>query len=164
MSIAIREAVQSDELFLKQWLMQPDVLKWFPMGDIKEVEDSARFWISFHALGCCYIAEKEGVPCGSVLLNLTHYAKIRHQCLLSIIVSEEFRNQKIGSLLLQHAEQQARERFGILLLHLEVYEGNPARRLYERMGYVEYGEHKKFIREEERYQTKIMMQKWLNRE
>ena len=59
------------------------------------------------------------------------------------------------------AEKLAKEEFHIELLHLEVYEGNPAIRLYERFGFVKYGEHPHFIKEEGRYLSKILMQKLL---
>ena len=55
--------------------------------------------------------------------------------------------------------REAKNTFGIRLLHLEVYEGNPAANLYYRLGFRKYGEHKKFLKEANgSYGTKILMQ------
>jgi ribosomal protein S18 acetylase RimI-like enzyme len=158
---AIREAQATDLEAIKSWLSQPNVLQWFPMETEKEVDDAARFWVNYHYFGACFIATVDDIPCGTVLLNITLFSKIKHQCLLSIIVSENFRNQGIGTKLLQFIEKVALEKFQIELLHLEVYENNPAKRLYDRMGYVQYGIHPEFLKEANGYRSKILMQKWL---
>ena len=51
--------------------------------------------------------------------------------------------------------------FDIELLHLEVYEGNPAIHLYQRLGFVQYGYQRHFIKQNGQYLGKIMMQKAL---
>ena len=57
--------------------------------------------------------------------------------------------------------QLAKERFKIEFLHLEVYEGNPAIRLYERLGFEKYGFQRAFVKDEGKYLGKILMQKYL---
>jgi putative acetyltransferase len=159
----IRPSLDSDYPLLVTWLLEPGVMQWFPMDNLKEVEDAARIWLSYTRLGSCFTAEIDGIPCGSVLLNIYPFKKARHQCLLSIVVSESFRNQGVGKALIEFIEKVAFEKFGIELLHLEVYENNPAKRLYDRMGYIQYGVHPKFLKEENGFKAKILMQKWLNR-
>ncbi len=159
--LKIRLAKESDYQNLVNWLNEPGVLQWFPMNSEKEVEHASQIWVYYAKMESCFIAEWEGVPCGSVLLNLSSLGKIRHQCLISIIVSEKFRNQGIGAKLLNFIEKEALEKFHLELLHLEVYENNPARRLYERAGFVYYGEHPQFLKEASGYKSKILMQKWL---
>lgn len=160
-SLNIREATEEDHIHLREWLMEPGVLQWFPMDSEKEVEDAAKIWTFYSRWKSCFIAEIDSVPCGSVLLNLTKFEKVQHQCLLSIIVSEKYRNLGIGTKLLDFIEKTAVEKFKIELLHLEVYENNPAQRLYERAGYKIYGHHPKFLKEGSVYKSKILMQKWL---
>jgi ribosomal protein S18 acetylase RimI-like enzyme len=53
--------------------------------------------------------------------------------LMFLSVAEAGRNQGIGGRLLENAFQQARDG-GLSSVHLDVYEGNPAIRLYERAG------------------------------
>ncbi|NGX26957.1 MAG: hypothetical protein K940chlam6_00884, partial [Chlamydiae bacterium] len=45
------------------------------------------------------------------------------------------------------------------MLHLEVYETNPAINLYRRLGFTEFGIQKKFIKEDGRYMGKIFMER-----
>ncbi len=163
MSLNIRLAEESDYENIKKWLMEPDVLCWFPMQSEKEVEDAARIWVYYSKIQSCFIAEMDGKACGSVLLNITTFLKIKHQCLISIIVSQNYRNQGIGGKLLAFIEKVAKEKFHIELLHLEVYENNPAARLYERAGYQFYGQHLNFLKDENGYRSKILMQKWLTK-
>ena len=62
---------------------------------------------------------------------------------------------------MEHMMKAAKNQFHIEVLHLEVYAGNPAMRLYERMGFKEFGRQPKFIKIGEEYIDKIMMQKEL---
>ena len=57
---------------------------------------------------------------------------------IDISLLPEFRNQGIGSALLQGVLGEAAE--SNRAVHLSVVEGNPARRLYQRLGFVQIGE------------------------
>lgn len=161
MTIAIRPAEDSDQKYLVEWLLQPGVMDWFPLIDLREVEDAARIWLSYNKLGAVLTATADGVPCGNAVLYIQPYKKLSHQCLFAIIVDENFRGQGVGTKLLKALADLAKNTFYIELLHLEVYEGNPAINLYQRLGFVEYGRHKRFLKANGRYWTKIMMQKRL---
>lgn len=159
--IEIRPAVMEDGAVLSKWLSDPQILRWFPMNDAREVEDSIRIWMSYTKLGACFTATLNGQPAGMSILYVQPYKKFSHQCLFAIIVGESFRNQGIGTALLEHTIVKAKESFHIEILHLEVYKGNPAIHLYERMGFQEYGSHPRFIKEGDEYIDKILMQKKL---
>jgi len=159
--ITIRFAESSDEKYLVDWLLQPGVLQWFPLADQREIEDAARIWMSYSKYQAVLTALWDSVPCGTANLYLQPYKKLAHQCLFAIIVDESFRGKGIGSRLLQELMTLGKERFKIELLHLEVYEGNPAIRLYQRLGFQEYGVHPNFIKDEGKYLNKILMQKVL---
>lgn len=162
MSIEIRPAVPEDGASLIKWLNDPGILKWFPMIDSREIEDSVRIWVSYAKLQACFTACVEGAIVGMSILYIQPYKKFSHQCLFAIIVDERFRNRGIGKALIEHMTTQARDQFHIEILHLEVYNGNPAIHLYERMGFREYGRHPHFIKLGEEYFDKILMQKVLN--
>ncbi len=153
--------IEKDSPHLKSWLFEPGVLRWFPMFDEREVDDAVKIWVSYAKYEACFTIECDGVPCGVANLYLQPYKKLSHQCLFAIVVSEKFRNKGIGKELLTHLMKSAKEKFNIEILHLEVYEGNPAIRLYRRMGFIEYGVEKHFIRDNAEYISKIMMQKYL---
>ncbi len=158
-SLTIRLAVDSDQKYLVDWLLQPGVLEWFPLADLREVEDAARIWVGYNKYGAVLTALWDSVPCGIANLYLQPYKKLAHQCLFAVIVDEKFRGKGIGTKLLRELMTLAKERFHIELLHLEVYAGNPAIRLYERFGFEVYGKQRHFVKENGKYLDKILMQK-----
>jgi len=157
--IVIRFSEEGDAIYLTKWLITPGALRWFPMFDLREVEDSVRFWMVNAKQNASLTAQLDGVVCGMALLNLQPYKKLSHQCLLSIIVDEEHRNKGVGTALLSELIRIAKENFHMEFLHLEVYEGNPAINLYRRFGFVEFGCQKHFIKDEGKYIGKIFMQR-----
>lgn len=157
-SIHIRTSRGDDYSYLMSWLLEKEVLHWFPMTDEKEVEEAVRHWLSYRTLGACITAEIDDTPCGSATLYLHAYKKLKHQVLFSIVVDQKFRGKGVGKELIQNLEKLAKG-FGIEIFHLEVYEGNPARHLYEKLGFVKFGKHPKFVKEKNHYYDKILMQK-----
>ena len=159
--ITIRMAEEADQKYLVEWLLQPGVLQWFPLNDLREIEDAARIWISYSKQNAVLTALWDGVPCGIANLYIQPFKKLAHQCLFAIIVDENYRGKGVGSRLLGDLIELAKDRFHLELLHLEVYEGNPAIRLYQKFGFVEYGRQKRFIKEDHGYLSKVLMQKVL---
>lgn len=157
--VSIRLGEEEDKKYLIEWLLQPGVLQWFPLSDLREVEDAAQIWISFAKQNAVLTALWDGVPCGNATLYLQPYKKLAHQCLFAIIVDEKFRGKGVGTLLLNELMRVAKENHGIRLLHLEAYEGNPAVKLYRKLGFKEFGIQHRFVKENGGYQAKIMMQK-----
>lgn len=161
MSMTIRlTRPDEDTPHLKNWLMEQGVLRWFPMFDEREVDDAVRIWVSYSKLNACFTAEWDGEPCGMANYYLQPYKKLAHQCLFAIIVSEKHRNKGVGTALMQELIDRAKTH-KLEMLHLEVYDGNPAIHLYERMGFVKYGVEPRFIKERGEYISKIMMQRVL---
>jgi putative acetyltransferase len=156
----IRPAVPEEGVYLTRWLTDPAILRWFPMTDAREIDDAVRIWMGYAKYEACFTAYIDGVPVGMSTLYLQPYQKYAHQCLFAIIVDQNYRNRGIGKAILEYTSKAARDKFNIEVLHLEVYEGNPAKRLYERMGFDEFGRQPKFIKlENGEYLDKIMMQK-----
>jgi putative acetyltransferase len=137
-------------------------LEGFPLNDLREIEDAARIWISYSKQQAVLTALWDGVPCGIANLYLQPYQKMSHQCLFAIIVDEKYRGKGIGAKLLRELMTLAKERFKLEFIHLEVYQGNPAINLYKRLGFKEYGVHRRFMKDQGRYIDKILMQKYLN--
>ena len=159
--VSVRFGIQEDIHRLVEWLQQGDVLRWFPLADLREIEDAARIWIGNIKFNSVLTALWDGQPCGIATLYIQPFKKLSHQSLFAVIVDEKFRGKGVGKQLLTDLEKLAKEQFGIELLHLEVYEGNPAIHLYQRLGFVQYGYQRHFIKQEGRYLGKIMMQKVL---
>jgi RimJ/RimL family protein N-acetyltransferase len=160
--LEIRYTELSDAKYLKEWLMDPSVRRCFPMADEMEIDDAVSRWIGFARYKCSLTAVKEGVPCGLTTLYLQPYRKLAHQCEFGIIMSAHYRNQGIGSHLLNSLEHLARENFRIELLHLQVYAENPAMRLYKRFGFKEFGRQNHWIKEGDGvYVGRVFMEKFI---
>lgn len=160
-SLTFRFTTHEDGPYLNQWLLEPSILRWFPMYDQREVDDAVRIWISYSRIHAGLTAEWEGKPCGLANLYIQPFRKLAHTCLFSIIVQKEMRGKGIGMALIQELMSLAKNKFHIEILHLEVYEGNPAKKLYDRAGFQQFGIQNKFIKEENGYLGKIFMQKIL---
>ena len=163
--VKIRYTELSDGKPLHQWLLDPTVARWFPMCDNVEIEDAVARWVGFARYKCSLTALKNGIPVGLCTLYLQPYKKLAHQCEFGIIVAPEYRNQGIGSMLLDHLVHLAKTNFKIELLHLQVYQDNPAINLYKRHGFVEFGRQVAWIKElDNTYTGRVFMEKYLNAE
>ncbi|MGA8164388.1 MAG: GNAT family N-acetyltransferase [Waddliaceae bacterium] len=160
--LEFRYTEPGDGIYLKQWLVEPEVYRWFPMYDEPEINDAVNRWISFGRYKCSLTAVMDNEPCGIATLYLQPYKKLAHQCEFGIIIGGGYRGKGIGSVLLHRLIYLAKDRFQIELLHLQVYEGNPAINLYKRFGFEEFGRQNQWIKEEEgKYQGRIFMEKLL---
>jgi len=157
-----RYTTLNDGPHLKNWLMDPSVRRWFPMADEVEIDDAVTRWVSFSRYKCSLTATMNGTPCGISTLYLQPYKKLAHQCEFGIIVGHEYRNQGIGSQLLNNLIHFSKVQFHIEILHLQVYAENPAKRLYERFGFTEFGRQNQWIKEDNgSYNGRIFMEKFL---
>lgn len=159
--LELRYTMFSDAEYLKTWLLEPGILKGFPMIDQLEVEDAVKHWVGFSKYKSSLTATIDGVPCGVATLCLMPYRKLAHQCLLSIIVGGGYRNKGVGTLLMNNLLHLAKNYFQMEVIYLEVYEGNPAISLYERFGFHEIGLQKHFMKENGEYIGKIIMERIL---
>ncbi len=162
---SLRWTDEGDAVFLKQWLLEPGVLRWFPMGSEAEVDDAVKYWMP-NTLGQQGItAVADGMPIGLANLNRHPYQRMDHHALLSIIVGDPWKGRGVGTVLLDHCIRLAREVRRYRFLMLEVYEGNPAERLYRRVGFEEVGRQPNFLKEPDgTFRSKIIMQHSLNRD
>jgi RimJ/RimL family protein N-acetyltransferase len=159
-NLKIRFSEPTDRQYMIDWLSDPDVLRWFPMENTREIEDAVNICLNYVKEKAILTAEYNNEICGIACLYLSFFKKFAHQCLFVIILDKRYRGRGIGTRLLQELMNLAKERFKIEILHLEVYEGNPAIHLYEKLGFQRYGYQKKFIKlKDKTYLGKIMMQK-----
>lgn len=157
--LTIRISTDEDKSFLINWLTDPEVLPWFPLNNPREIEDAVKIWVGYKEQGAAFTACINRVPCGMAVLYVHRYKKLKHQSLFAIIMDKNFRGKGIGSHLIKHLIKVGKQEFGLEILHLEVYEGNPAKKLYDRLGFQEYGRQPFFLKEPLGiYRTKINMQ------
>ncbi|MEI8124931.1 MAG: GNAT family protein [Parachlamydiaceae bacterium] len=160
--VDIRYSDLSDGRYLKQWLMDPTVGRWFPLDGETEIDDAVNRWIGFSRYKCSLTATKDGEPCGIATLYLQPYKKLAHQCEFGIIVGQGHRGKGVGTDLLKNLIHLAKENFNIELLHLQVYSENPAIHLYSRMGFTKFGEQTHWIKERDGTHTgRLFMERFL---
>lgn len=161
-SIEIRYSELSDGRYLKEWLTDPSVARWFPMDDTVEIDDAVHRWIGFSRYKCSLTAVRDGVPCGLCTLYLQPYRKLAHQTEFGIIVAPDCRGQGIGTELLKNIIHLAKTQFNIELIHLQVYSENPAIHLYSRLGFKEFGKQTHWIKERDgTFTGRTFMEKFL---
>lgn len=160
--VAIRYTELGDGKYLKEWLLDKNVGRWFPMADDIEVDDAMHRWIGFARYKCSLTATLDGKPIGLTTLYLQPYKKLAHQCEFGIIVAPDQRGKGVGSLLLSSLMSLAKDTFKIEILHLQVYSENPAINLYSRFGFEKFGEQPGWIRElDGSYTGRIFMERKL---
>ncbi len=145
--VTIRYSVPQDAVWLKDWLSRPEALKAYPMCNEMEVDDAARRWISFSRLRSSLTIEYQGIPVGIATLHIHWYKRLCHQCDFAIIVHPDYRGKGFGAFLLSSIMKLAKKQFRIDLLHLQVYQDNPAIKLYSRFGFKEFGCHPAWIKD-----------------
>lgn len=111
---------------------------------------------------CYIVAEVDGVVAGFVDTLRGGIAKIRHTATLGIGLAAAYRNQGIGSLLLQAAERWALHA-GVLRIHFGVFATNErAIAAYTKCGYQVEGCLRRQVREGDRFLDEYWMGKWLD--
>jgi RimJ/RimL family protein N-acetyltransferase len=161
--VTLRYTDLPDGRYLKEWLMDPAVDRWFPMADETEIDDAVARWVGgFYRWRCSLTAVKDDIPIGLTTLYLQPYKKLAHQCEFGIIVSPKERSKGVGAFMLSSLMTLAKETFKIELLHLQVYAENPAIRLYTRFGFKEFGRQQEWLKElDGRYRARIFMERRL---
>jgi ribosomal protein S18 acetylase RimI-like enzyme len=156
----LRPTIKEDRDFLVELFKEEGVLSGFPMTTSVEVEDSCTFWIDMAIKGYGFTCLIDNQIAGMVVLYIPLYSKLSKASLFSIVVSKEFRRQNVATKLIEAIEHLGVKTYGLSIIHLEVYEKNePAIALYKKLGYKQYGIQEKFIKENDVYYSKILMEK-----
>lgn len=135
-NIIIRIASREDLPVLEKHLGKKNI-PWFHIKRINEYEKGEGVWL---------VAWKENIPVGYIQVKWTfpqeeNTKHIKGTAYLEAAgVDEEFQGQRIGTMLIQEAEQLARKK-GFKQIGMAVGStDNPrARNLYERLGYKDWG-------------------------
>ena len=110
----------------------------FPQEEILDEVSGNEF---FASQSCCAVAVDEGGDiCGLYILHPNNVGRCAHICNASYAVSSELRGQHIGEALVKDCLERAkRYGFRILQFNAVVADNAPARRLYEKLGFVQLG-------------------------
>lgn len=144
MEARLRRALPADrerigELFLEMLrsIYRTDEVRGYGEHDLDHYFDSGEDWIC--------LAEEEGEVTAFLSIEV-HREDPDYLYLDDLSVTEKSRGRGIGTRLIGQAEAYARElSIPVLVLHVEK-ENTVARRLYERLGFIPYGENGTRIR------------------
>lgn len=157
----IRYTHHQDAPYLREWLQLPEVQRWFPVAEEKEIDDAAQCWVGFSRYQSSLTATVEGVPCGIGTLFLMPYKKVSHHSLFKLVVDPKHQRHGIGRSLLKNLKHLAKTYFHLELLHIEVFEENPFIHLLKEFDFQEFARQEKFVKDEERYLARILYQSYL---
>lgn len=103
---------------------------------IQQYEAQRRHYANAYFDAEFLVLERNGAPVGRLYLYRGNPADIRIVD-IGLLIAE--RNKGLGQLILEAVFDEARREGRTASIHVEVF--NPARRLYDRLGFVEKGEH-----------------------
>jgi RimJ/RimL family protein N-acetyltransferase len=152
----IRYTYVTDTPYLRQWLLNPDVQKWFPVSEEREIEDAVQCWIGFSRYSSSITATVNGVPCGIGTLFLMPYRKVAHHCLFKIVVDPKYQGKGVGTSLLKNLKHLAKNYFHLELMHIEVFEGNPFIHLLQKFDFHEFARQENFVKDSRGYHSRIL--------
>jgi putative acetyltransferase len=157
----IRYTYVTDTPYLRDWLSNPEVHRWFPVCEQKEIDDAVQCWIGFSRYSSSITATVNGTPCGIGTLFLMPYRKVAHHCLFKLVVDPKFQHQGIGTALLRNLKHLAKSYFHLELIHIEVFEANPFIGLLKAQGFQEFARQEKFVKDEAGYHARILFETFL---
>ncbi|MFN8240509.1 MAG: GNAT family N-acetyltransferase [Bacteroidales bacterium] len=136
MELVIKEATDEEKDWTARLIAGSE--PWLTLGT--SLETCLRFCHDNEYL--VFTAHLGSLPCGSMVIHPRGLASSPY--LKSIVVASEFRGKKVGSALLDFAENYFRERSKHFFMCVSSF--NPrARKLYESLGYKQVGEFPDYI-------------------
>lgn len=154
----IRYTYVTDITYLRQWVSQPEVLKWFPMESEKEIEDAIQCWIGFSRWSSSLTVTVNHVPCAIGTLFLMPYKKVAHHCISKMIVDPKWQRKGMGRSLLRNMKHLAKNYFHLEMLDMEIFEGNPIESLLLQEGFTKVFSQADFVNGEGGKKGRIMME------
>jgi GNAT superfamily N-acetyltransferase len=151
----VRYSAITDEPFLREWILDPEVRKWYPPSTDVDVEGFVRNWIGFSRFKCSLTAVYNNVPVGIATIFLMPYVKVAHLCMLYIAVDPKFQKRGIGGSLLKNILHLAKTKFTRLeSMHIEVFEGCPLASLLEMQGFKKIVAQNSYVKIDETFKAR----------
>ncbi len=161
--LEIRYSNQKDLTFLEKWLIDPDNNKWFSFSLKKEIEESAKNWISFHKYRASLTGVINNQVCAIGTLFLMPYRKLAHHAMFYMIVDKNHRKKGIGSDMLKNLMNLAQNYFKLESIYTEVFEGCPMISLLKKFNFEQFGYQPMYVQENnDKYLARILFNIWFN--
>lgn len=153
-----------DISYLRRWLQDPKILRWFPMSDPQEIEGPISCWMSFARYNASLTATYCREPCGMATLFLMPYKKVSHHCFFKLCVAPQYQRKGVGTSLLRNIKHLAKTQFNLQFLYIEVFEGNPLISLLKKMEFEEVLRQENYVKIEGQYISRILFRVDLQQE
>lgn len=155
----LRYSEISDSKALMKWLSKEEDAKWFPFSEKEQVEDGVRNWIGFSRFRASLTAVYKNKPCGIGTIFLMPYKKVSQNCMFYLIVDPKYRNQGIGSSLVQNLKNLAKNYFSLEGMYAEIYEGCRVLSILEKCDFEISARQEKFVKEKDgSYRARILLE------
>ena len=154
----LRQPTDGDmEWLVKEWSCRNNVerIHAFSHRNISEVKNSAEYFFSRPEQ--VIVAELDSEVIGLAQLDIDPFKKLSHNAFFCLLVSKEHRNKGVGTAIMKELIEIARSKFNVKTLFLDVSEGNPAIRLYDRLGFMQCGCEPRFLKSGLSFVNKIIM-------
>ena len=156
----IRFSRITDISYLKNWLIDPRVMKYFPFEYMQthEIDNFSKNWIGFCRYQSSLTAIYKQHPVGMATIFLMPYKKVSHLGLLYLVVDPIWQKKGIGSSLLKNIIHHAKTRFGLDSLHFELMENNPVMGILKKFGFKEIIRQEGYFKINGKYLSRIIME------
>ena len=165
MPVIIREAIPKDAAKLVNYvnvlLEEPISYLEMAKGEFKLTAEEEKKFIADckrSENSIFIVAEENGEIIGSLTCIGRERIKIRHNTVLGMSVKKEYRNQGIGSRLIEYAINWAKETGAVKRIELHVFEtNNQAIHIYKKYGFIIEGKKQKAIKANDEYVNELIM-------
>lgn len=152
----VRYSIVTDLSYLRSWLSTPEVMKWYPPGDEKELENFVQVWIGFCRFSASLTATFEKTPVAMATLFLMPYRKVAHHCMFQIVVDPHFQKKGVGLSLLKNLKHLAKTYFHLEIMHTEIFEGCPAISLFKKTDFRQFAKQENYVKENGKYLSRLL--------
>ncbi len=156
----IRYSRLTDISYLKNWLIDPRIMQYFPFEYMQthEIDTFSKNWIGFSRFRASLTATYRKHPVGIATIFLMPYKKVAHLGLIYLIVDPIWQNKGIGSSLLKNIIHLAKTEFPLDSLHFELIETNPSIHILKKFGFQEVIRQEGYFKIHGQYHARVVME------
>lgn len=142
----IRYTQIADEPLVRQWLLIPEIRKWYPPSSDGDVDGFVRNWVGFSRYNASLTALYNNEVVGVGTIFLMPYIKVAHLCMMYMVVAPDMQRKGVGTSLIRNIKHLAKTRFRLESMHCEVWDGCPITELLKKQGFKEIVRQENFVK------------------
>jgi hypothetical protein len=150
----IRYFVEDDLQGLKQLLMSPELMQWFPLSTEEDVDLFLRNWKNFIPYKCSLTALYKGEAVGYGAIFLLPYRKVAIHTMGYVVVDPKFQRSGVGTSIIRNLNHLSKNFKIVERLQFEIYEGCKIESILRDLGFNEVFRQNGFVKMQQDQQTK----------